>query len=124
MPKRTRVRRPKRKTRKGGFLGFRSTKTWDNNFVNCMKQNKNYYECRNSMLKNDYHRPGSSPAVNQWTHDNMKLVPKMWEPVGDGKYRLKENSKIDFKGDDGVTDTIDLNKLSGDPKFPRTEDMI
>jgi len=89
-----------------------------------MKKENNYFECKAGMLSNDYHRAGSMPSVNQWTRDNMKTVPNMWVPVGDGKYKLKENSKIVFKSEDGVMDTIDLNKLSLDPKMPRSEDMI
>lgn len=70
--------RTKRKTRKGGDYGMRFLKTWQNNFDNCKKQKKEDYDCRITMLRNDYHGDGSWET---WGPKTRSSASRMWAPI-------------------------------------------
>jgi len=77
MPKRTKSKtRPRRKSRKGGFLGIRSTKTWKDNHYNCtVRAKESDSNCRSVMKSRDYHSNG---RFDPWSDGNQGTAKRMW----------------------------------------------
>ena len=92
--KRTRTKKPKRKTRKGGDYGVRSMKTWQNNFDNCMNyKGMNEVTCENRMTQWDYHGKnifGTRPDAETWGTNSRNSASRMWRrlPKNPGNHEV------------------------------------
>jgi len=82
--KRTRSKKPRRKTRKGGDYGIRSMKTWQNNFDNCLEYpNTTEESCKNDINQWDYHGKsifGTRPPRESWGPISKKSASRMFKP--------------------------------------------